>query len=88
MTVSAMSATPKKSLKLFSGSSHPELAEEVAKQLDVTVTPQAAYKFANGEIFGRLNTEAALPTVSAVVRDRRPDLVLHEAADYAHVGRL
>ena len=53
MTVSAMSATPKKSLKLFSGSSHPELAEEVAKQLDVTVTPQAAYKFANGEIFVR-----------------------------------
>ncbi|GAA3365629.1 ribose-phosphate diphosphokinase [Saccharopolyspora gregorii] len=53
MTVSAMSATPKKSLKLFSGSSHPELAEEVAKQLDVTVTPQSAYKFANGEIFVR-----------------------------------
>ena len=53
MTVSAMSATPKKSLKLFSGSSHPELAEEVAKQLDVTVTAQAAYKFANGEIFVR-----------------------------------
>ena len=53
MTVSAMSATPKKSLKLFSGTSHPELAEEVAKELDVTVTPQAAYKFANGEIFVR-----------------------------------
>jgi ribose-phosphate pyrophosphokinase len=48
-----MSATPKKSLKLFSGSAHPELAEEVAKQLDVTVTPQAAYEFANGEIFVR-----------------------------------
>ncbi|WP_222850225.1 ribose-phosphate diphosphokinase [Allosaccharopolyspora coralli] len=48
-----MSATPKKSLKLFSGTSHPELAEEVAKELDVTVTPQAAYKFANGEIFVR-----------------------------------
>jgi ribose-phosphate pyrophosphokinase len=55
MTVSAMSATPKKSLKLFSGRSHPELAEEVAKQLDVTVTPQAAYDFANGEIFVRYN---------------------------------
>ncbi|WP_244515219.1 ribose-phosphate diphosphokinase [Actinopolyspora xinjiangensis] len=48
-----MSATPKKSLKLFSGRSHPELAEEVAKHLDVTVTPQAAYEFANGEIFVR-----------------------------------
>ncbi|WP_245556005.1 ribose-phosphate diphosphokinase [Actinopolyspora mortivallis] len=48
-----MSATPKKSLKLFSGRSHPELAEEVAKYLDVNVTPQAAYEFANGEIFVR-----------------------------------
>ena len=53
MTVSAMSATPKKSLKLFSGRSHPELAEEVAKHLDVTITPQSAYSFANGEIFVR-----------------------------------
>jgi ribose-phosphate pyrophosphokinase len=55
MTVSAMSATPTKSLKLFGGRSHPELAEEVAKQLDVAVTPQAAYNFANGEIFIRYN---------------------------------
>ncbi|MGH3980251.1 MAG: ribose-phosphate diphosphokinase [Pseudonocardiaceae bacterium] len=48
-----MSATPKKNLMLFSGRSHPELAEEVAKHLDVTVTPQSAYSFANGEIFVR-----------------------------------
>lgn len=51
--MSAMSATPKKSLMLFSGRSHPELADEVAKHLDVTVTPQSAYEFANGEIFVR-----------------------------------
>jgi ribose-phosphate pyrophosphokinase len=38
---------------LFSGRSHPELAEEVSKHLDVTVTPQSAYTFANGEIFVR-----------------------------------
>src|SRR5436305_2194874 len=48
-----MSATPKKSLMLFSGRAHPELAEQVAKQLDVTITPQSAYSFANGEIFVR-----------------------------------
>ncbi|SHG56601.1 ribose-phosphate pyrophosphokinase [Streptoalloteichus hindustanus] len=53
MGVSAMSATPKKSLMLFSGRAHPELAEEVAKHLDVTITPQSAYDFANGEIFVR-----------------------------------
>jgi ribose-phosphate pyrophosphokinase len=53
MSLSTMSATPKKSLMLFSGRSHPELAEEVSKQLDVTITPQSAYSFANGEIFVR-----------------------------------
>jgi ribose-phosphate pyrophosphokinase len=48
-----MSAIPKKNLMLFSGRAHPELAEQVAKQLDVTLTPQSAYCFANGEIFVR-----------------------------------
>ncbi|HEY2763037.1 MAG TPA: ribose-phosphate diphosphokinase [Pseudonocardiaceae bacterium] len=48
-----MSTTPKKNLMLFSGRCHPELAEEVAKHLDVTITPQSAYSFANGEIFVR-----------------------------------
>ena len=43
----------KKSLMLFSGRAHPDLAEQVAKQLDVTITPQSAYSFANGEIFVR-----------------------------------
>ena len=52
MTVS-MSSIPKKSLMLFSGRAHPELAEEIAKELDVTITPQQAYDFANGEIFVR-----------------------------------
>ena len=45
--------TPKKNLMLFSGRAHPELAEEVAKHLDVEITPQAAYDFANGETFVR-----------------------------------
>jgi ribose-phosphate pyrophosphokinase len=48
-----MSVTPKKHLMLFSGRAHPELAEQVAKELDVTITPQSAYSFANGEIFVR-----------------------------------
>jgi ribose-phosphate pyrophosphokinase len=38
---------------LFAGRSHLELAEEVAKHLNVTITPQSAYDFANGEIFVR-----------------------------------
>ncbi|MGH3971808.1 MAG: ribose-phosphate diphosphokinase [Pseudonocardiaceae bacterium] len=53
MTLSTMSAVSKKNLMLFSGRCHPELVEEVAKHLDVAVTQQSAYSFANGEIFVR-----------------------------------
>ncbi|WP_137873749.1 ribose-phosphate diphosphokinase [Rhodococcus sp. Q] len=42
-----------KNLMLFSGRAHPELAEQVAKELDIRVTPQTATDFANGEIFVR-----------------------------------
>ncbi|MDQ1689666.1 MAG: ribose-phosphate pyrophosphokinae [Frankiaceae bacterium] len=45
-------ATEKK-LMLFSGRAHPELAAQVAEQLEIEVTPTAAYDFANGEIFVR-----------------------------------
>ena len=51
--MSSLSITTRKSLMLFSGRAYPELADEVGKYLDVTVTPQSAYDFANGEIFVR-----------------------------------
>jgi ribose-phosphate pyrophosphokinase len=51
--MSAKSGTPKKNLMFLSGRAHPELAEEVAKHLNVSITPQSAYDFANGEIFVR-----------------------------------
>lgn len=51
--MSSKSGTPKKNLLLFSGRAHPELAEEVAKELNISVTEQDAYDFANGEIFVR-----------------------------------
>jgi ribose-phosphate pyrophosphokinase len=53
--MNAKSGTPKKHLMLFSGRAYRELAEEVAKALNVEITPQAAYDFANGEIFVRFN---------------------------------
>jgi ribose-phosphate pyrophosphokinase len=53
--MSPKSGTPKKNLMLFSGRAHLELAEEVAKHLNVTITPQSAYDFANGEIFVRFD---------------------------------
>ncbi|MGA9489475.1 MAG: ribose-phosphate pyrophosphokinase, partial [Mycobacterium sp.] len=43
----------RKNLMLFTGRAHPELAEQVAKELDVHVTAQTARDFANGEIFVR-----------------------------------
>ncbi|MGH3518907.1 MAG: ribose-phosphate diphosphokinase [Haloechinothrix sp.] len=51
--MSFKSGTPKKNLMLFAGRSHHELAEEVAKHLNVTITPQQARTFANGEIYVR-----------------------------------
>ncbi|MEU6645682.1 ribose-phosphate diphosphokinase [Saccharomonospora sp. NPDC046836] len=51
--MSPKSGTPKKNLMLFSGRSHVELAEEVAKHLNVTITPQTVHSFANGEIYVR-----------------------------------
>ncbi|MEZ0341915.1 ribose-phosphate diphosphokinase [Mycobacterium sp. pV006] len=43
----------RKNLMLFAGRAHPELADQVAKELDVPVTAQTARNFANGEIFVR-----------------------------------
>jgi ribose-phosphate pyrophosphokinase len=45
----------RKNLMLFAGRAHPELAEQVAKELDIHVTAQTARDFANGEIFVRFN---------------------------------
>ena len=43
----------RKNLMLFAGRAHPELADQVAKELDVHVTAQTARDFANSEIFVR-----------------------------------
>ncbi|MTE15439.1 ribose-phosphate diphosphokinase [Nocardia aurantiaca] len=51
--MTAFSTDNHKNLMLFSGRAHPELAEAVAKELNVHVTPQTARDFANGETFVR-----------------------------------
>jgi ribose-phosphate pyrophosphokinase len=51
--MSYIKATGEKKLMLFAGRAHPELADAVAKELGIELTPQAAYDFANGEIFVR-----------------------------------
>lgn len=45
--------TTKKQLMVFSGRAHPELAEEVANELDIGLVPTTAYEFANSEIYVR-----------------------------------
>src|ERR671931_113114 len=48
-----MKATGEKKLMIFSGRAYPELAKEVADNLNIEPTPTAAYDFANGETFVR-----------------------------------
>ena len=51
--MTGLTISPAKKLMLFAGRSHPQLAAEIAKELDIEVTPTSAYDFANGEIFVR-----------------------------------
>lgn len=61
----------RKNLMLFSGRAHPELAEQVAKELDVHVTAQTARDFANGEIFVRF--QESVRGCDAFVLQSHPD---------------
>ncbi|WP_435200118.1 ribose-phosphate diphosphokinase [Janibacter sp. GS2] len=45
--------TPEKNLMVFTGRTHPELAEQVADKLETELVPSSAYEFANGEIYVR-----------------------------------
>jgi len=51
--VGEKSVPTEKRLVLLSGRSHPELAESVADELGIDLSPTLAYDFANGEIFIR-----------------------------------
>src|SRR6478735_3455118 len=51
--MSFIKTTGEKKLMLFSGRAHPELAEAVAEEVGIELTPTTAYDFANGEIFVR-----------------------------------
>lgn len=93
--MSAMSVTPKKNLMLFSGRAHPELAEQVAKHLDVSITPQSAYSFANGEIFVRFEESVrgcdafVLQSHSAPINDQIMEhLVMVDALKRASAKRI
>ncbi|EHR63127.1 ribose-phosphate diphosphokinase [Saccharomonospora cyanea] len=71
--MSPKSGTPKKNLMLFAGRSHVELAEEVAKHLNVTITPQTLHSFANGEIYVRFQ-ESVRGTDAFVLQSFSPPI--------------
>ena len=93
--MNAKSGTPKKNLMLFSGRAHPELAEQVAKALDVEITPQSAYTFANGEIFVRFEESVrgcdafVLQSHSAPINDAiMEQLIMVDALKRASAKRI
>lgn len=45
--------TPEKNLMVFTGRTHPALAEAVTEELGTSLVPSSAYEFANGEIYVR-----------------------------------
>ena len=51
--MSELRLSSEKRLRLFTGRGYPELAESVATELGIPLTPTSAYDFANGEIFVR-----------------------------------
>ncbi len=51
--MNSLSTNNQKSMVLLAGRGFPELAAEVAAELNVEITPQVVYDFANGEIFAR-----------------------------------
>ncbi|MFN2518802.1 MAG: ribose-phosphate diphosphokinase [Jatrophihabitantaceae bacterium] len=53
--MSVISVAGRKSLMLFSGRAYPELADEIAAYIGVTVTDTTAREFANGETFIKSN---------------------------------
>jgi ribose-phosphate pyrophosphokinase len=51
--VTGIHRTPEKNLMVFTGRTHPALANAVAAELDIELVPTSAYDFANGEIYVR-----------------------------------
>src|SRR5580658_6520845 len=51
--MTGIKASNEKTLLLLSGRAHPDLAEAVAKEIGISVSPTMIREFANGEIYAR-----------------------------------
>ena len=65
------------------GGAPPESEVAAIRERLPSASAQEASVLANRELFGRLATDAMLPTMSATCRDWAPDLVLREPCEYA-----
>ncbi len=84
-----------KEIKLISGSSHPLLAQEIAKLLKIKLTPITLKRFPNDNLFCRIeesirNEDVFILQTSALpVSDSFMELLLMiDAAKYASAGRI
>ncbi|WP_370949124.1 ribose-phosphate diphosphokinase [Amycolatopsis sp. cg5] len=67
-----MTATVTKRMMFFSGGSHPVLAQEIAAELGVSITPQTEHTFANGESFVRFDRSVRGSDAFVLQTETRP----------------
>ncbi len=89
------SRAAERKLHIFSGSVHPELAEEIASYLDVEMGDIKLEKFSNGEIYARYMDSVRgedvflVQSVSGDVNDALMELlIMTDAARRASAGRI
>lgn len=89
------SRAAERKLHIFSGSVHPELAEEIAQYLDVEMGDIRLEKFSNGEIYARYMDSVRgedvflVQSVSGDVNDALMELlIMIDAARRASAGRI
>src|SRR3954466_14764384 len=68
--MSGIKAQGEKRLVLASGRAHPELAQQISKELDIEMLPTSPYDFANGQIYVRF--EESVRRTDAFVLQAHP----------------
>jgi ribose-phosphate pyrophosphokinase len=93
--VSAIKITGEKRLVIVSGRAHPQLAEEIADELDSELVPTEARTFANGEIYARYGDSIRGADVFVIQSHTSPinewfmeQLIMIDAAKRASAKRI
>jgi ribose-phosphate pyrophosphokinase len=93
--VSAIKITGEKRLVIVSGRAHPQLAEEIAEELDSELVPTEARTFANGEIYARYGDSIRGADVFVIQSHTSPinewimeQLIMIDAAKRASAKRI